>query len=151
MMRRFCKVAEIRNLCASPLWPHRESVRLFTYVYGHSVQEDAGSRLGRGTIVGGVVHPTRQLARYSPPNLPFILNSKLGRISLRGEAVNYRPSSSPSFEVASHVNKLPFRPLLLFLDNVCHRKQVMMLPELQAVQLVAFFYDYFVQVRQSYP
>ena len=76
-------------------------MRLFTYGYGHSVREVAGSRLGRGTIVGRVFHPTRQLARFFPPNMSFILNSF--RISLRGEALNYRPFASPSFEVASHV------------------------------------------------
>jgi len=65
----------------------------------------AGSCLGRGTIVRGVFHPTSQLAKFSPPNMPFILN--LFRISVRVEAVNYRPFASPSFEVASHVKKLP--------------------------------------------
>ena len=75
-------------------------MRLFTHGYGHSVREVAGSRLGRGTI-GGVFHQTRQLARFSPPNMPFILN--LFRISLHGEAVTYRPFASPSFQVASHV------------------------------------------------
>jgi len=76
-------------------------VRLFTYGYGHSVRDIAGSGLGRGTIVGGVFYPARQLARFSPPNMPCILN--LFRISLRVEAINYRPHASPSFEVASHV------------------------------------------------
>ena len=83
-----------------PLWPHRERVRLFTYGYGHSVREVTGSHLGHGTIVGGVFHPTRQLARFSPSNL-LILN--LFIISLHGEAINYRSFVSPSFEVASHV------------------------------------------------
>ena len=40
--------------------------RLFTYGYAHSVREVAGLRLGRGTMVGGVFHPARQLARISP-------------------------------------------------------------------------------------
>jgi len=38
------------------------------------------------------------------------------RISLCGEAVNYRPGVSPSFEVASHEKKKPaFWPLLILL------------------------------------
>jgi len=79
------------------------------------VWEVTGSGLGCGTIVGGVFHPSRQLAKFSPLNMPFILN--LFRISLRGrgESVNYRPFASPSFEVASHVKKRPIRPLLLFI------------------------------------
>ena len=60
---------------------------LFTYGYGHSVREVPGSRHGRGTIVGGVFHVARQLARLSPPNMPYIRN--LFRISPRGEAINY--------------------------------------------------------------
>ena len=51
-----------------------------------------GSNPDRGTIVGGGVHPTRQLTRFSRPNL--------FKISPHGEAVNYRPYVSPSFEVA---------------------------------------------------
>ena len=51
-------------------------MRLFTHGYGHSVREVAGSRLGRDTKLGGVFHPARQLARFSPPNIPYILNSK---------------------------------------------------------------------------
>jgi len=76
-------------------------VTLFTYGYGHSVWEVADSCLGCGTIVGGVFHPARQLARFSPLNMQFI-------ISLRGQAVNYRPFASPSFEAASHVQKCHF-------------------------------------------
>ena len=68
--------------------------------------EIAGSCLSHGTIIGGVFHPTRQLAGFSPPNMPYILN--LIRISLRGEAVNYRPFASSSFEVASHVKNCHF-------------------------------------------
>ena len=70
---------------------------LFTYGYGHSVREVEGSRLGRDIIVGGVFYPTRQLARFFPPNMPYIQN--LLRISLPREAINYRPYASPSFEV----------------------------------------------------
>ena len=58
---------------------------------------------------------TLAMARFSPPNMPYILN--LFRISLCGEAINYRSYVSPSFEVASHVKKLPFRPLLLLYEN----------------------------------
>jgi hypothetical protein len=51
-------------------------VRLFTYGYGHAVREVGGSNPCCDTIVGGVFHPTRQLARFSAPNMPIILNSK---------------------------------------------------------------------------
>ena len=81
-------------------------MRLFTYDYGHSVQEVAGLRLGLGTIVGGVIHPARKLARFSPLNMPYIPN--LFRISLCGEAINYIPYASPSFEVASHIKNCHF-------------------------------------------
>jgi len=60
-------------------------VRLFTYGYGHSVWEVAG---------------------FSPTNMPYIVN--LFRISPHGEAINYRPYASPSFEVASHVKNCHF-------------------------------------------
>ena len=56
-------------------------MRLITYGYGPSVLEVADShladsRLGGGTIVG-VFYPVRQLARFSPPNMSYILNSKI--------------------------------------------------------------------------
>ena len=50
-------------------------MRLFTYDYGHYVREVAGSRLGCGAIDGGDFHPTRQLARFSPANMPYFVNS----------------------------------------------------------------------------
>ena len=81
-------------------------MRLFTYGYGHSVREVAGSCLGRGTIVGGVLHPARQLARFSPPNIPYILN--LFIINLHGEAIYYRSYASPSFQVACHIKNCHF-------------------------------------------
>ena len=65
-----------------------------------------GSCLGHGTIIEGVFHPARQLAKFSPLNMISILN--LFRISLCGEAVNYRPYTSPSFEVASHIKNCHF-------------------------------------------
>jgi len=54
---------------------------------------------------------TRQLARFSPTAMLYILN--LFRISVHGEAINYRPHASPSFEVASHVKKCQLLLLLL--------------------------------------
>jgi len=74
--------------------------------------EFASSRFGGGAIVEGVFHPTRQVTRFSPPNVPFILD--LFIISLRGKVVNYSPFASRSFEVASQVTKMKFRPLLDF-------------------------------------
>jgi len=43
---------------------------------GHAVQEVGGSNSSRGATVGGVFHPTRQLARFSPQNMLSIVNSK---------------------------------------------------------------------------
>jgi len=43
--------------------------------HGHAVREVQGSNAGP-TIVGGVFHPTTQLAIFSPPNTPYIVNSK---------------------------------------------------------------------------
>ena len=41
--------------------------------HGHDVWEVGGSNPGRGTIVGGVFHPTRQLARrFSLSNIKII-------------------------------------------------------------------------------
>ena len=57
------------------------------------VREVGGSNPGCGTTVGGIFHPTRQMARFSPPNMSSIVNP-------RGETVNYRQYASPSFEVA---------------------------------------------------
>jgi len=65
------------------------------------------SRLSRGTIdIVGVFHPVRQLARFSPLNMPYILN--LFRISLCRKAINYRPYTSLSFEVVSHIKNCHF-------------------------------------------
>ena len=52
-----------------PLWPHGKSVGLLTSGYGHAVWEVRGSNLGRDTLVGGVFHPTWQLARFSLPDI----------------------------------------------------------------------------------
>jgi len=35
-----------------------------------------GSNLGHGIIVGGVFHPIRQLAKFSPLNMSYIVNCK---------------------------------------------------------------------------
>jgi hypothetical protein len=74
------------------------------------VREVVSSNPGRGTIVRGVFHPVRKLARFSLPNMPLFKILNLFRIHVcpRGEALNYRPSASPSYEVASHVNNYDF-------------------------------------------
>jgi len=41
---------------------------------GRCVWEVGGSNPGRGTIVGGVFNPSWQLARFSPPNMSYIVN-----------------------------------------------------------------------------
>ena len=76
-------------------------MRLFTHVYGHAVLEVGDSNPShRSEAVNyrTVFHPTRRLARFSPPNIPTIIH--LFRISNRGKAVNYTLDVSPSFEVA---------------------------------------------------
>jgi len=51
--------------------------------------------------MGGVFHLTRQLTRFSPPNMPFIVNDKIRlELSPLGEAIINRPYVSPSFEVS---------------------------------------------------
>ena len=50
-------------------------------------------------------------ARFSTPNMPYILN--LFKISLCGEAINYRQYAS-SFEIASHVKNYHFNHYSLF-------------------------------------
>jgi len=49
-------------------------VALFTH--GHAMQQVGDSNPGRSTIVGGIFHPTKQLVRISPPNMPYIVNSE---------------------------------------------------------------------------
>jgi len=49
---------------------------IFTHGYGRAVREVGDSNPIRGTIVRSVFNPTRQLARFSPPNMPSIVNYK---------------------------------------------------------------------------
>jgi len=59
--------------------------------------------VGSGTIVGGAFHPTRQLVRFSPPNMPYLVNSKFILKFPRW-----------SCKLQNHMClPLPFRPLLL--------------------------------------
>ena len=46
--------------------------------YGDGVREVGGWNPGHGIIVEGVFHPTMQLVRFFPPNMPFIVHFKLG-------------------------------------------------------------------------
>ena len=56
----------------TPKW-----VRAWDFLtHGHAVRGVRGSNPGRDTIAGGVFHPTRQLAKFSPPNMPYIVNSE---------------------------------------------------------------------------
>ena len=45
-------------------------------LHGDAVLEVEDSNIGPDTIVGGVFHPVRHLARFLPLNMPFIANSK---------------------------------------------------------------------------
>ena len=56
--------------------------------HGRAVREVAGSNPGRGTIVGGVFHPIRQLTRFSRPICHQFKIVNLYRINRRGEGVN---------------------------------------------------------------
>ena len=61
----------------------------------------------RGTIVGWVSSPTRQLVRFSHLNVPFFQNSEfIWNIVPVGS--NYRPSAPFLYEVASHVKNCHF-------------------------------------------
>ena len=80
-----------------PLWPHGLECGT-ALTHSHPVRDVGGPNRGRGTIVGGFCNPTRQLVRFSPPNVIYY---KLFRISPRGEAINYRrymPYTYPSFD-----------------------------------------------------
>ena len=48
-------------------------IYIYLYGYGHAVWEVGGSNPTRGIIVEGIFHPSRQLARFSPPNICHIL------------------------------------------------------------------------------
>ena len=63
------------------------------------------------TVVGVVLHPSSQLARFYPPKVPYISNIFI--ISPRDKTTNYRANTCPSFEVATHQNNLPLLLLLL--------------------------------------
>ena len=83
------------------------------HVWSYSVREVVSSNPVRGNIVGWVFHPTRWLARFS---LIWICLScqilNLFRSLSSWGSINYRPSANLLYEVASHVKKLPFRPIL---------------------------------------
>jgi len=83
-------------------WVERETIYLWLWSFCAGGRRFA-PRPWHYYIVGGDFHPMSQLARFSPPNMPFILN--LFRISLGREAINYRPFAAPSFEVSSHIKK----------------------------------------------
>jgi len=84
--------------------------------------EIGGLNPGCGTIVGGFFYQTKQLVSFSLRNMPSIVN--LFTISPCGEAVNYRPYVSPSFEVAKPciiIVILDIIILLLLLCFVCQK------------------------------
>ena len=74
-------------------------MRLFTKGSGHAAREVVGSNSGRDTKVGKVFNSNRQLAKFSPPNMSYIVN--LFTISPRREAIYYRPCAFLSFEIAN--------------------------------------------------
>jgi len=85
---------------------------LFTFGYGHSA--GGGRFMPRPWHYRwGVFDLTRQLAKFSPANMPYILN--LFRISLCVEAVKYRPYASASFKVASHVKKTAISAIIFLI------------------------------------
>ena len=55
---------------------------------------------GRGSIVGGIVHPTK-------------VTGNLSRVSPRGEVVKYRPYPPPSFEVAKPRNITAYSAIII--------------------------------------
>ena len=82
------------------------------HVWSYSAREVVSSNPDRGNIVGWVFHPTRWLARFSL--IDYAFPSKF-RIYLEHCPRGERPSALLIYEVASHVKKLPFRPILLLL------------------------------------
>ena len=86
------------------------------HVWSYGVREVVSSNPDRGNIVGWVFHPTRWLARFSLIwiCLSFQILNLFRTLSSWG-SINYRPSAPLLYEVASHVKKLPFRPILLLL------------------------------------
>ena len=100
---------------------HRRSSRVGKGV-GHldhwscGVRKVVSSIPDRGNIVGLVFHPTRWLVRFSLIwiCLSFQILNLFRTLSSWGSG-NYRPSAPLLYEVASHVKKLPFRPILLLL------------------------------------
>jgi len=50
--------------------------RVGLFTHGYAVQKVRSSNPGHGSIVGGVFHLTRQLARFSLLNMPYIVNCK---------------------------------------------------------------------------
>ena len=86
------------------------------HVWIYGVREVVSLNPDRGNIVGWDFHPTRWLARFSLIwiCLSFQILNLFRTLSSWGR-INYRPSAPLLYEVASHVKKLPFRPILLLL------------------------------------
>ena len=84
------------------------------HVWSYGVREVVSSIPDRGNIVGWVIHPTRRLERFSLIwiCLSFQILDLFRTLSSWGSG-NYSPSAPLLYEVASHVKKQPFRPILL--------------------------------------
>ena len=68
---------EIPKSLEIPLILLMAMVRTWCFLtHGHAVWEVGGLNLGRDTI-GGVFRPARQLARFSPSNMPSVVNYKI--------------------------------------------------------------------------
>ena len=92
---------DVRNLQSLATWVECETIYLWSFcVGGHRFAPRLWHYSRRS------FSSSQATARFSQPNMPYILN--LFTISLPGEAVNYRPYASPSFEVASHVANCHF-------------------------------------------
>ena len=101
-------------------YPRRGRVTMgvghLAHVWSYGVWKVVSSNPDRGNIVGWVFHPIRWLARFSLIwiCLSFLILNLFRTLSSWWSG-NYRPSAPFLNEVASHVKKLQFRPILLLL------------------------------------
>ena len=102
-----------------------KSVGYLDHVWSYGVREVVSSIPDRGNIVGWVFHPDQVTGKvfsseHAFPSKFWIYLEHCPRVG----SSNYRPSAPFLYEVASHVKKLPFRPLLLIRSNNNANKKI---------------------------
>ena len=106
------------------------------------MREVGGSNPAGGTIVG-VFHPTRQLAGFSPPKMPYIVN--LFRISPPGEPVNYRPCGPPPFRVTKPHKITAISAIIIIIIGLLYDLQVSTFSSI--IQLLSDLIRFIMMVR----